>query len=85
MAHPFATWLSKVSTLGATVFAAAHLPVLAVVAISVTLTLITMLALIGALARSKARRDAANNVLTLLLQFLDRSRTTDATRENRPL
>jgi hypothetical protein len=46
--------------------------VLAIVASGVTLTLVTVPALITALAKGKARRDAAYRVLRLLLNFLRR-------------
>jgi len=51
--------------------------VLAIVAGGVALTLVTVLALIAALAKGKARRDAAYRVLRLLLNFLRRPRTPD--------
>lgn len=67
MAHPLATWPSKAGTLGAALFAAVGLPMLAAVTVCVMLTLIAVLALVGALAKSRARRVAAREVLTLLL------------------
>ena len=74
MAHQLTTWLSKAPTSSPSTFAAGHVPFLAATTSCVTLTLITVLALVSALAKTKTRRDAAYKVLKLLLDALRLSR-----------
>lgn len=85
MAHQLTTWLGNATASSPSTFAAGYVPLLAATTSCVTLMLVTVLALVSSLAKSKTRRDAAYKVLKLLLDALRRARQAEPPHaENHP-
>lgn len=70
MANQLPTFLRGAGILGAGAVTAATAPITTAVALGAGLTLVAILALTGALARHRTRREAAYRVLALLLKVL---------------
>ncbi|MEU0797310.1 hypothetical protein ABZ342_45225 [Amycolatopsis sp. NPDC005961] len=80
MANQLPTFLRRAGILGAGAVTAATAPIATAVALGTGLTLVAILALTGALARHRTRREAAYRVLALLLKVLttEQAATGDA-------
>ncbi len=73
MANQLPTFPRRAGLLGAGAVTAATAPTAITVVLGIALTLVAILALTGALARHRTRRDAAYRVLALLLRGTDGS------------
>lgn len=75
MANQLPTFLRRVGMLGAGAVIATTAPTATTVTLGTGLTLVAILALTGALARRRTRREAAYRVLALLLKVLTTEQT----------
>jgi len=82
--HTFTTTLVSISVAGTGLLAATYVPLVALIALTVLLILVTVLIFTAVLSKRKYRRDAAYAVFKLIIEAYSRPRSRPASQQLRP-